>query len=376
MQKPFREHHALAIFSSYEKQTGPLDLFLKNYFLCHKAIGAKDRKSIAESVYGIMRWRGLLDHKAKDSPSWETRYHLFQQFSPLTYLKDTQIPLHVRLSFPKKFFSLLVNSLGEEKAMDFCLVSNAPAPTTIRVNTLKISREALLERWKDSFAATPCTTSSTGITFLKKVNFFALPEFKSGFFEVQDEASQLIAQLVAARPGQQILDFCSGSGGKALAIAPRLEEKGQLYLHDIRRFSLMEAKKRLKRAGIQNAQLLFHDAEHKKRLKKTMDWVLVDVPCTGSGTLRRNPDMKWKFQEEDLEELIIKQRAIFHEALDFVKPRGHIVYSTCSILSRENQEQADFFTTHYPLERIDNFSSFPQAGGMDGFFGTTFQLKE
>jgi 16S rRNA (cytosine967-C5)-methyltransferase len=376
MHVPFREHHLLAIFNSYEIQAGPLDLFLRNYFRANKAVGAKDRKAIADAVYGIIRWRGLLDNLIGKPLTWKRRYDCFQKFSPEKHLSDANIPLHIRLSFPKNLFTILKENLGEDKVLEFCLACNASAPTTVRVNTLQTSREFLLSKWEKEHSVTACALSATGITFHKKINFFALPEFKQGFFEVQDEASQLIADLVQAAPGDHVLDFCAGSGGKSLAIAPKMENKGQLYLHDIRPLALQEAKKRLKRAGIQNAQLLFCDSPNKTALKNTMDWVLVDAPCSGMGTLRRNPDMKWKFDENALNRLIEEQRIIFEEALSFVKPGGKIVYATCSVLPIENIIQAEFFERHFKLERIaDPFSSFPQKGGMDGFFGIVFTKK-
>ena len=376
MVKNYREHHILTIFAAYEEQQAPLDLFLKYYFKAHKAIGAKDRKVIAETVYGISRWRGLLDHLSSKPSSWENRYQRFLHFSPHEHLLDETIPLHVRLSFPKKLFELLRESLGQEKAREFCLASNESAPTTIRVNALKIERSALLSSWQSLYDLSACTLAKNGIVFHKRINLFGLSEFKMGYFEMQDEASQLIAELVAVKPGQQVLDFCAGSGGKALAIAPAMQQKGQLYLHDIRQGALVEAKKRLKRAGVQNAQILKDDAPQKARLKRAMDWVLVDVPCSGSGTWRRNPDMKWKIEPEKLDALLATQRQIFEEACSFVKPGGQIVYATCSVLPQENVCQADYFEKTYGLMRLEApFFSFPQTGKMDGFFGQKFILS-
>ena len=178
----------------------------------------------------------------------------------------------------------------------------------------------------------PCKFSPCGIEFHKRINFFELEEFKAGFFEVQDEGSQLMADLVDAAPGQSVLDYCAGSGGKTLAFAPKMQEKGQIFLHDIRPFALQEARKRLRRAVIQNAQIVLPDHQNLKRLKKKMHWVLVDVPCTGTGTMRRNPDMKWNFTRETLERLMGQQRTIFEKALSFMRPDGRIVYATCSLL--------------------------------------------
>jgi 16S rRNA (cytosine967-C5)-methyltransferase len=377
MKKPFREHHLFRILTAFEGQKLPLDVFLRDYFRAHKAVGSKDRKEICETIYGMIRWRGLLDFISGKPFSWENRYRAFSSFSPENYFSNPAIPSHVRVSFPKAFYQLLSDSLGEENAFQFCLACNAPAPTTIRVNELKISRQQLLEQWKDQFHIRPCQHAPSGIQFVEKINFFGLSEFKAGFFEVQDEASQLIAKLAAVQPGERFLDFCAGSGGKSLAIAPAMQGKGQLFLHDIRPGALVEAKKRLKRAGIQNAQLLPSDSPNRGRILEKMDWVLVDAPCSGTGTLRRNPDMKWKFEEGMLQRLVDEQRQIFQEALRFLKPGGHIVYATCSILPQENTQQANYFLECFPLEQIgEAFTSIPKQGEMDGFFGVVFKKKK
>lgn len=377
MRKPFREHHLLQILKAFEEETLPLDAFLRNYFRAHSAVGSKDRKEICEAIYSMIRWRSLLDYLSEKPHSWEKRYAAFQQSPFKTAVQDASIPTHIRASFPKAFYQLLSESLSEPKAFEFCLLCNEPAPTTIRVNLLKISRSELMEKWKGQYQFSPCLHSQTGIQFKEKINFFGMEEFKAGFFEVQDEASQLIADLIAIKPGEQLLDYCAGSGGKSLAIAPKMKERGQIFLHDIRPHALMEAKKRLKRAGIQNAQVLPHNSDYRSQLKEKLDWVLVDAPCTGTGTLRRNPDMKWKFDLATLERLVKEQREIFAEALSYVKPGGHIAFATCSVLPQENEMQVNYFLSHFPLEKIgEEFSSFPSRGGMDGFFGVVFKKKK
>lgn len=376
MKKPFREHHLLQILTSFGQQQLPLDVFLRLYFRAHSAVGSKDRKEICEAVYGIIRWRALLDFVAEKPLNWESRYRAFAHFSPETFQTDLSIAPHIRVSFPKAFYQLLSDSLGEETAHQFCLTSNENAPTTVRVNLLKISRDALMHMWKGRYKVSFCRHSPVGIHFQEKINFFGTQEFKDGFFEVQDEASQLIADLVQVLPGEKFLDYCAGSGGKSLAIATKMQGKGQLFLHDIRPRALIEAKKRLRRAGIQNAQLLPMDSPNKKTIRCRMDWVLVDAPCSGTGTLRRNPDMKWKFEDAMLGRLVLEQRQIFQEALSFLKPGGRIVYATCSVLPQENQHQAAFFLKHLPLE-LDKepLSIFPSPGGMDGFFGVVFKNR-
>ena len=375
MSSKFRNTHLLHLLDSFEKQPLPLDVFLRIYFKKNTAIGSHDRKYLSETLYGLIRWLGLVDHFCQTpSPSWEERVQQLQTLQPEFHLQDTSIPLHHRVSFPQDYWDLLVESLGEEQAKLFCLESNYPAPTTIRVNELKTSRKELLLQWQGTFPCKEGLFSPSALHFPHRVNFFGLPQFKEGLFEVQDEASQLVAYQVAAKPGDQVLDYCAGSGGKSLAFAPKMQGKGQIYLHDIRSQALLEAKKRLKRAGIQNAQLLESGSPKKKHLIGKMDWVLVDAPCSGSGTLRRNPDMKWKFHRPGLQDILSLQRSIMEEALLYVKPKGKIVYATCSILPLENDLQIQHFLQTLPLQQLSPpFRSFPTRGGMDGFYAATLQ---
>lgn len=372
----FRDHHLLTLLHNYDKQHLPLDLFISNYFRDHKALGSKDRGTIAETVYAMVRWRALLDYLIGAEPNWEKRLTLFAHFDAKKYAEDPTIPPHIRVSFPQCLYDLIVKSHGEEKANELCLISNQPAPTTVRINTLKTTREAMLTRWKQFYEVSPCQFSEQGIIFHKKIAFFSLPEFHEGLFEVQDEGSQLLSELMDVQPGQQVMDFCSGSGGKTLAFAPKMKGLGQIHLHDIRPTALQEARKRLKRAGIQNAQMVEAGDPKLKKLKKRMDWVLVDAPCTGTGTMRRNPDMKWRFTEETLTRLLGQQRVIFEQALSYLKPDGHIIYATCSMLRDENEDQMDHFVRTYGLKVVgEPFHSLPSKDGMDGFFGVVL-VKE
>ena len=373
MRPSFREHHLLTILNSFAPRGLPLDVYMSQYFRAHTAVGSKDRKWISDTVYGMTRWRGLLDHFCVDAPSWEKRYQLYLQ---MHMLKTDSLPPHIRVSFPKIYFQQLEKHYGEQQSSALCLVSNELAPVTLRVNTLKISREDLYNQWKDRYSISYCPISETGLVFQQKANFFAMEEFKNGLFEVQDEGSQCVAALVEAKPGDHILDYCAGSGGKTLAFAPRTEGKGQIYLHDIRLQALEEAKKRLRRAGVQNAQIFYPDDPKASLLKKKMDWVLVDAPCSGSGTLRRNPDMKWKFESAMIPRLVQEQREIFQKALEFLRDDGHIVYATCSIFPEENQEQIHFFQENFGLTLAkEPFFTFPQSKGMDGFFGAILKKR-
>ncbi|MEC7839636.1 MAG: RsmB/NOP family class I SAM-dependent RNA methyltransferase [Chlamydiota bacterium] len=373
---PFKEYHLLQLLELYSSKSLPLDLIIADYFRANKALGSKDRAFIADTAYSIIRWKGLLEYLAQNPNDWSEALELIQSVDLDKHRFDENIPIHTRHSFPKLIFEALVNAYGEERACELCLLSNTRAPATIRVNTLKISRDTLIKQWSNDYDISPCKFSNTGITFNKKINFFGLPEFKKGFFEVQDEGSQLLAELVKVTPGQLVLDYCAGAGGKALAIAPHMQQQGQLFLHDIRENALYEGRKRLKRAGVQNAQIIKANSPQLKNLKKKMDWVLVDAPCSGMGTLRRNPDMKWRFDEHTIPKLVGLQRVIFEKALSYLKPEGYIVYATCSMLQEENQNQINHFITTYDLEiAAPPFQSWPTTDGMDGFYAVVLKKK-
>jgi len=338
----FREYHLQQILESFSF-TLPLDVHLTRYFRAHRALGSKDRKFLSEAIYAQMR---------SSRPA------------------DFTGPVVLEASCPTPLYDLLVSTYGTETTLSLCRCFCERAPTTIRVNPLKTTREALLKLWDKTYRISPCRRSLLGIIFEEKINFAELAEFKNGLFEVQDEGSQLIAGLVEVKPGQHALDYCAGAGGKALAFGPKMANRGQLYLHDIRPQALKEARKRCGRAGIQNVQFGIRSVP-----PKVMDWILADVPCTGSGTYRRNPDLKWKFNSGLIDRLVKEQRSIFEEALSYLKPSGKIVYSTCSIFPQENQCQAAYFSTQFGLHVIQELQILPGEDGMDGFYGAVFSFS-
>lgn len=354
----FRQYHLSTVLKSFELQKGPLDAFLSRYFRQHKSIGSKDRLYIGDTAYHYIRWKNLFQYIDKHA----------DEIDPQSYLQDVSIPIPIRYGMPPLLYTLLVDAYGEPRAQEISLISNTRAPLTVRINPLKTSREEMLQKWPK---ATPCPLSPFGIHVHERINFFTLPEFKEGFFEIQDEASQIAASLVLAKPKQKVLDYCAGAGGKTLAFAHKLQQSGQIYLHDIRQNALQEARKRLNRAGVQNVQFSISPA-----LKGKMDWVIVDVPCSGTGTLRRNPDLKWKFETIDLQKLIEEQRDIFQEALAYLNPEGHIVYMTCSILPQENEQQIRHFQKTFDLEVVETFQTLPLLNGMDGFFTTVLKARQ
>ena len=373
-QLNFRDHHLCNLISQFENSLEPLDFFIHKYFKANKAIGSKDRAYIADRVYTLVRWKGLLD-KITDG-SWLSKIKVIENSNFINELEQKEnLAAHDKVSFPLELFEMITSSHGLEKAQQICLESNKRAPTTIRVNSLKTSREQLLQSLK-AFSPNKTETSLQGITLNQRANLFSIPQFEEGLFEMQDEGSQLIADMVKIKPGQLLLDFCAGSGGKSLAIAPKMESKGQIYLHDIRQSALLQAKKRFKRAGIENYQLIHADSQNLKKLKKKFHWVLVDAPCSGSGTLRRNPDMKWKIDRAMVSRLCSEQRQIFEKALSFLHPEGKIVYATCSVLNEENIDQVNHFLKTYELcIETAPWQSLPAENSMDGFFAVVFKRK-
>lgn len=376
MKVPFRDYHILEFLKLFEGSSKPLDLALSDYLKTHKSIGAHDRRTIGETLYGMVRWKSLLDHFC---PSGDplSRLSRYRSLSFDECLKDPSIPEAARLGVNEFLYSRLQEAYGPERARSICRILNTPAPTTVRANLMKTTRDELLKIFQEKFEAFLCKDAEAGIQFKKREPLFSLPEFKAGLFEVQDEGSQRVAGLVQAKPGDLVIDYCSGSGGKTLAFAPRMKGRGQIYLHDVRVRVLQEARQRLRRAGIQNAQCLEPGHPQFKALRHKCDWVLADVPCSGTGTLRRNPDAKWKIDREMVVRLAALQREIVNEALSFLKPGGRFVYATCSLLPEENQNQAEYFLAAHALEMEgEPLFLLPEEGGADGFFAAVFKKKK
>jgi len=372
--KSFCETHILAFLKAWN-HTSPLDQSLSTYFRAHKSLGSHDRKEIGEAIYTLIRWKSLFDN-LDPSGSNSLRLHLLGLHPIEQWVNDPSIPEYARLGLSEFLFEKITAVYGS-KAKTIAGILNSPATVTIRTNLLKTTREKLLKLLLEKkFTVQPSTKTETAIYFSKREPLFALPEFKDGLFEVQDEGSQILANLVEAKSGDRVMDYCSGSGGKSLAIAPKMAGKGELYLHDIRAHALKEAGVRLRRAGIQNAQVLISGHPTLKKLLGKMDWVLADVPCSGTGTLRRNPDMKWKIDAEMIERLVLEQRTIFEQAVRYAKDGAKIVYATCSILPEENENQVAYFLSHLPLTVEKELKLLPEIGGSDGFYGVVFKKSK
>jgi 16S rRNA (cytosine967-C5)-methyltransferase len=372
----FRQHHFFNLLERYDLQKGPLDLFVHLYFRHNPQLGSKDRAYIAEKIYHYFRWKSAIDARLEGISGEERNRQMIHLLSVKEEDLCSKDP-YLHVAFPRELYDDLYATYGEETP-SVCRACNQMAPLTIRANLLKTTREDLRSSLeKEGIVVFVDPSAPCALKLEKRLNMSSLTSFKEGFFEMQDAGSQMAAEQVAVAEGESFLDYCAGSGGKTLAIAPKMQGKGQIFLHDIREEALYEAKKRLKRAGIQNAQLIMPSEGAKlSRLRGKMDWVLVDAPCSGTGTLRRNPDMKWKYSRETLTRLCREQRDIFDKALSFVKKKGRIVYVTCSLLKEENQDQRSYFLQKYPfLELLDEISTNPMTSTMDGLYAASFVLK-
>mmetsp|Transcript_31776 Transcript_31776/g.91352 ORF Transcript_31776/g.91352 Transcript_31776/m.91352 type:complete len:384 (+) Transcript_31776:66-1217(+) len=354
----------------------PLDLFLRRYFQAHKFLDAKDRAWIADKTYELHRWRGLIDHLTHSPHNWVNRMRTF--FTSNRWRSQTQnrkLPHHVRCSFPEPLFARFEKQYGTKVACEICDVLNEPPVTFLRVNVGRITRDKVHTFLTSRGVPVEKTVNSkVGLYMAEKQKLLEMPEYKLGYVEIQDESSHLIAQQVDAKPGENVLDYCAGSGGKALCFAPPMLNGGHVYLHDNRDLKLFEARKRMRKASVKNYTLLPPGHPLLPKLRGKMDWVLVDAPCSQTGSLRRNPDMKWTYSDDRLWLWVAQQREIFEMALKYLNDGGKIVYATCSTLEEENAQQVRFFCEKFGLYLSrPPLHALPQSKGMDGFFVATME---
>jgi 16S rRNA (cytosine967-C5)-methyltransferase len=371
MITPFRKKHLTILLKNSITSKISLDLLAHMYFKANRSLGSKDRPPIKKALYEILKWRLLLNYFGANSA--ESLIDLYLSENSPIGRANLDVPAHIRVSFPKWLFDKLTDSLGEKEALKFCLASNLEAPVTIRVNKAKCESEEFYHTFKEPLLLTKCTLAKHGFHVGKKIQFSSLSQFEEGHFEIQDEASQVIGESVNAKKNQHILDYCAGSGGKTLAFAPEMEGSGQVHLHDIRKKPLVDAKKRLNRAGIQNFQIYFGEEKRLKSLEGNMDTVLVDAPCSCSGTFRRRPDQKYSLTEEFLREIILTQREILLKAIPFVKKGGTLIYATCSALTEENEDQVEFLKKREELTFISQKAIPLKEMGQDAMFLAIFK---
>ena len=363
----------------------PADSKLSEFFRKNKNIGSQDRGYIAELFYGVIRNKVYLEMLVGSNDSYQMILvylikilrksirevlHLITDKDEIFLKNIKSIKINesnhpVRLSLPDWIWKKLVDDIGEKKTFDLASNMLSPANLNIRVNSLrKKSFIDVLSELRLSFPDISKDISETaiskiGIILPRGTSIQRHPLFLNGNIEVQDEGSQILSYLVSPDRGQMVADFCAGAGGKSLALSSLMKNTGRIYAFDVSEKRLANLKQRLKRSGASNITMQRINNENDikiKRLKGKFDRVLVDSPCTGLGTLRRNPDLKWKHNEKTLNELISKQEAILNAASSLCKIGGYLVYATCSILEDENENQVENF-----IKNNVNFRVVPQS---------------
>jgi 16S rRNA (cytosine967-C5)-methyltransferase len=386
---------AIDILAAIDTRERPADDVAADYFRRRRYIGASDRPHIAGHVYTVLRHRQALDwwgrkhpveigprsrvlaalvliegwrpeaitaccdgDRFRPAPLSETEERLVRRLAART-LRHPDMPRAVANDLPDWLEPYLTRVFGERLEREMAAL-NAVASTDLRVNLLKAERETARRALAaEGVAAEPTPWSPVGLRLAARVPLGSLAAFKEGLVEVQDEGSQVTALLADARPGMRVVDFCAGAGGKTLALAAGMANRGKLVACDVSARRLERAVRRLRRAGVNNVERRVLTSERDKWVKHhagRFDRVLVDAPCLGTGTWRRNPGDKWRVTPEDLADLIIRQQEILRSAARLVRPGRRLVYATCSLLHEEDEAQAEAFLAAEP-----EFSVVPAA---------------
>ncbi len=418
----------LDLLCEVESVARPADAVTSAFFRARRHLDDRDRGSVLELLYVLLRHRARLGwwlarQNCSDTPrnrllAWltlgegKTLEQIKRQFDGLKFspsaLTDPEnamlvklqgctmahpdMPEAVRLECPPWAIAPLQQRFGEafEAEMAATLV---PPPLDLRVNPIKTTRDAMLRELKGmGLGAVSMQLSPLGIRLRERLSLARLPGLKTGEIEIQDEGSQLVALLVDAKPGDRVVDFCAGAGGKTLAIAAQMKNKGHIVACDVNETRLKRCAERHRRAGLHNVETRVLASETDrwiKRHKAGFDRVLVDAPCSGTGTWRRNPDARWRAPELGLENLVALQARILASAARLVKPGGRLVYATCSMLREENEAQVATFLAANPAFRqvsvaeaaphltgatqSGHLSLTPARHGTDGFFAAVLQ---
>jgi 16S rRNA (cytosine967-C5)-methyltransferase len=396
--------------------SGPADAAVSRYFRAHRNLGQQDRAFVAETVYAVLRRRRSLEAAAQSAAPRDLAIAALVRVRGLSgralegalregedalvtrvrAAKTDTFTSAVRADLPDWLWQRLETLHGQGEALRLAQGLLNPAPLDLRVNLAKLSRDEVLERLHASgIEGAPTPYSPAGIRLAGKPAINRHPLFTSGAVEVQDEGSQLLAYLLAPRRGEMVADYCAGAGGKTLALAMLMRGTGRIYAMDVSAKRLAELAPRAARAGVTNVHPLVLSGEgdaRARRLAGKIDRVLVDAPCSGFGTLRRNPDLKWRHGPQAIGELAAKQAGILQAAARLVKPGGRLVYATCSILPEENESIADAFGAAHaefaPLscrellgaQRIDldcgeRLRLWPHRHGCDGFFAAAYERR-
>jgi len=392
----------------------PADAVLSRYFRDRHALEQYDRTFVAEAVFGVLRRKLLLDHLAPQATPrqlvllWLARVAGFSgrelaaicTTAEKEWLNATRAqtsadtPLHVEADLPQWVTERLLLQHDDDFVRMLGRSLQEQAPLDLRVNTMRANRDEVLARLNaDGIEAAPTPWSPIGIRLQGRPSINRHPLFTGGAVEVQDESSQLLGYLLAPRRSDLVVDFCAGAGGKTLMLGALMNSQGRLYAFDVSAKRLANLKPRLKRSGLSNLHplVIAHENDTKvKRLAGKIDRVLVDAPCSGLGTLRRNPDLKFRQSPQSVAELVVKQSSILKAAARMVRPGGRLVYATCSLLAEENQQIVSaFLAAHSEFKPLhcgellehhgialacgEQMQLWPHVHRTDGFFAAALE---
>lgn len=407
--------HAEAVLRACEIEPKPADRMLEGYLRRHRGLASRERRALYDIVFGVMRWRLRLDgmclaagvrapthrHRAVAYARWRgvdiipADDMLGPLFDPHSIV-ERSFPggMAAYLSYPDFLYERIVRERGLLEGTRIMREYSEPAATVLRVNTLKASRAELMDRLqREGIASVPTQYSPFGLILSTRAPLATSGAFRDGWFEVQDEASQLASLYTAVRPGDTVLDACAGGGGKSLAMAMLMENRGRIIATDRDARKLGNLRRRAERAGANCIEVRPMDQLKGQASRRgSCDVVVVDAPCSGTGTLRRNPDIKWRINESMISAYAAGQRALIEEYASWLKAGGRLIYLTCSILAEENEGVACAVHGRVSLARLSR-SELPYllaamtamigddgsfdttrlcAASMDGFFGCAF----
>lgn len=411
MQLEAKVKSTIDLLDIFFASKAPFDIVMSKYFKNNRWIGSNDRRAIAEFSYEIFRNFEKLKFITQKITNNFGRFFVLAHmrfnrkfsskqieeiFSGRKYAPEKlsefdqkflsknpgNLPDYVQLNYPEWLDPYLRRVFDKEYFADEIKALNGKACVDLRVNSLVANKDQAKELLKE-FEVKDTRYAKNGLRILNGRISRSHEAIRRGIVEIQDEGSQLIAELCGVRPGDTVVDYCAGAGGKTLALAVSMENKGRIFAMDKYPERLENAKKRFRRANVNNVFCQEINNKWLKRHRESADVVLVDVPCSGTGTWRRNPDMRAKFCENDLRELLEVQAEILRTAQNLVKPGGRLIYSTCSILKEEDEDQVEKFLKefdNFELQKVElkNYKGdflrlTPFRNSTDGFFAATMK---
>ena len=349
---------ASELLSTIEKETKPASEIINAFTRLNKSFGSKDRRLLTDTIWNVIRHKARLDYLYPNKTYLEKIEYLNKGKLQL----DKETPFHIQVETPQWLISKINHAEKELPA----LLDN-PAIILRATKERDFVQKELL---KEGIETTKTEISPYGLILNKRTNLLGLKAYKNGLIEVQDEGSQLVALETQIKKNDCVLDYCAGAGGKSLIFAQMMQGKGQILAHDISKISLKELQKRAQRANISIIDTTLDIPNYLKQNPKTIfTHVVVDAPCSGTGTWRRCPDARWKLTENQFNELLKKQASILKKAASFVPSNSYLIYMTCSITEDENILQVRKFLKSHPAFKLKGHKQFsPYKTKTDGLF--------